>query len=1175
MAYMGPAFNTFDVNFNFSDLVLDAGDVAENGDLLQYDLANAQWLTVSNLTIPGDLIVNGTTTTVNSTTVTIDDPIFTLGGDVAPTITDALDRGIEFRWHDGVNAKTGFFGFDNGTGSFTFIPDATNTNEVFTGTPGSVNFYDANFSGNTAIKIPVGGTADRPTALQGQLRYNTDLNQFEGYDGSNWAGLGGIIDADQDTYIDAEQTADDDTLRFYTGGVERMTIDGTGTINFNGGLELGLQETVTGDLSTTATTQVTLDSWPTTSYRSAKYMLQAIDKISNEYHVSELMVIHNSSTAFATEYGTIHTGSSPLASYDVDVDSNNVRLRTTPASANFTNFKFTRNALTPEPTFALSASSSNINEGDSVTITLTTTHVSNNNQFAYTVTGVDSSDLSAGSLTGVFTINNNTATTSFTLANDATTEGSETLTLALDNGQANVGVVIGDTSLDPTYTLSADNTTINEGDTVTITLTTTDVPDATTVAYTVTGVNTSDLSAGTLTGNFTITSNTGTVQFTLAEDATTEGVETLTLALDNGGDSINISITDTSADSTTQDYVADDYVVDGFVTSPAAGSTGTIDSATGSLGMQVGSSNSQWFEFNGDGTALFVHNVGSGSLAPAGHLLNKYTVSTPYDLTTATYSNNEYYGSGNDYEGKFSGDGMRFYYNSGGGWMHNLASAYEPGNNIRGPGAQSDGVGPGGESWCFSHDGMKLYTLAKSNIPNGVVYSEGTTAWDTTTFSLPGGALTGNTFNYGNEMTGASNIEMNSTGTKLYIYTRYSTITGAPVSIVEYDFGTPYDITTLTYNGKYLNVGSDGFQSAERISFRLENDNLIFVKGPNTNHSGNDAIYQYTIPTQGTGGSSSYYGSRAWATGGRTGDTTGYAGYNNTVHLSIPTQSNSTQTQDIFSYPSAVGFQASGVRGSTCLVVGGSNTGNTSITDIRNFDCATLGASVSHGSLTPVFTNGEDGFMNNGSLSDADRCVFQAGFDAQTASHLNTMGYVSIQNAGDAADFGNLTQSRRGTTSSNDSTRGLFVGGEPSATSGSNRIDYITIQTAGDATDFGDYNYSVRAPASTSDATITIVSGGRWAGSSATMYNTYCGYVTIQTPGNASSFGNLQNARRAHMMSSDGTYAVTWGGRKSGTPSYTLASEYQVFATQGNATEFSELGNYALYEGGHGSGNAS
>jgi len=91
------------------------------------------------LTVTGNLIVNGTTTTVNSTTISIDDPVFTLGGDVAPTVDDNKDRGIEFRWHDGADAKLGFFGFDDSIGKFTFIPDATNSGEVFSGTKGRIN----------------------------------------------------------------------------------------------------------------------------------------------------------------------------------------------------------------------------------------------------------------------------------------------------------------------------------------------------------------------------------------------------------------------------------------------------------------------------------------------------------------------------------------------------------------------------------------------------------------------------------------------------------------------------------------------------------------------------------------------------------------------------------------------------------------------------------------------------------------------------------------------------------------------------------------------------------------------------------------------------------------------------------------------------------------------------
>jgi hypothetical protein len=39
----------------------------------------------------------------------VDDPIFTVGGDTPPGADDNKDRGIEFRWHNGATAKTGFF----------------------------------------------------------------------------------------------------------------------------------------------------------------------------------------------------------------------------------------------------------------------------------------------------------------------------------------------------------------------------------------------------------------------------------------------------------------------------------------------------------------------------------------------------------------------------------------------------------------------------------------------------------------------------------------------------------------------------------------------------------------------------------------------------------------------------------------------------------------------------------------------------------------------------------------------------------------------------------------------------------------------------------------------------------------------------------------------------------
>ncbi len=144
-----------------------------------------------NLTVSGDLTVSGTTTTVNSTTTTVDDPVFTIGGDTAPGSDDNKDRGIEFRWHDGSSAKVGFFGFDDSTGKFTFIPDATNSSEVFSGTAGTIvaalegnastattlatarNIAGQSFDGSANISIA-------PTDLTGVTSTAAELNILDG-----------------------------------------------------------------------------------------------------------------------------------------------------------------------------------------------------------------------------------------------------------------------------------------------------------------------------------------------------------------------------------------------------------------------------------------------------------------------------------------------------------------------------------------------------------------------------------------------------------------------------------------------------------------------------------------------------------------------------------------------------------------------------------------------------------------------------------------------------------------------------------------------------------------------------------------------------------------------------------------------------------------------------------
>jgi hypothetical protein len=172
-----------------------------------------------NATITGNLTVNGTTTTVNSTTVTIDDPIFTIGGDTAPASDDNKDRGIEFNWHNGSTAKVGFFGFDDSEGKFTFIPDATNTSEVFSGTSGTiVADLEGNVTGDLDGNIvPTSGSSEAASIVPGvdsTYTLGTDVKRWvdvfadEIHTGSNIQFEGATEDAFETTLTVTDPTAD-------------------------------------------------------------------------------------------------------------------------------------------------------------------------------------------------------------------------------------------------------------------------------------------------------------------------------------------------------------------------------------------------------------------------------------------------------------------------------------------------------------------------------------------------------------------------------------------------------------------------------------------------------------------------------------------------------------------------------------------------------------------------------------------------------------------------------------------------------------------------------------------------------------------------------------------------------------------------------------------------------
>ena len=102
------------------------------------------------------------------------------------------------------------------------------------------------------------------------------------------------------------------------------------------------QNLTISSLTTTSTDQVALDIFDLDQFRSAKYQIQVTS--GSSYHTSEFIVVHDGTTTYNTEFGTIKTGSS-LASFDSDISSGSVRLLVTPSSTDSTTFKTIRTSI--------------------------------------------------------------------------------------------------------------------------------------------------------------------------------------------------------------------------------------------------------------------------------------------------------------------------------------------------------------------------------------------------------------------------------------------------------------------------------------------------------------------------------------------------------------------------------------------------------------------------------------------------------------------------------------------------------------------------------------------------------------------------------------------------------------------------------------------------------------
>lgn len=140
-------------------------------------------------------------------------------------------------------------------------------------------------------------------------------------------------------------TAAASDLVFFTNKVERMRISSTGTVTIPGSIVNGNSGTATTTTSVSTATGTTIDSFSSTSFRTAKYIVQVFDSTNTRFHSVEILLIHDGATVYKTEYAEV-VSSVPLGTFDASITTGTLNLTFTATAASSKTVKVHRTAIT-------------------------------------------------------------------------------------------------------------------------------------------------------------------------------------------------------------------------------------------------------------------------------------------------------------------------------------------------------------------------------------------------------------------------------------------------------------------------------------------------------------------------------------------------------------------------------------------------------------------------------------------------------------------------------------------------------------------------------------------------------------------------------------------------------------------------------------------------------------
>jgi hypothetical protein len=498
-------------------------------------------------------------------------------------------------------------------------------------------------------------------------------------------------------------------------------------------------------------------------------------------------------------------------------------------------------------------------------------------------------------------------------------------------------------------------------------------------------------------------------------------------------------------------------------------------------------------EFKSDGTKMYVGEYPT---------IYQYSLSSAFDVSTASYDSVSFSPSSQTstlHEVVLSPDGTKMYItaiNESSLFQYTLSTPY----NLSTASYASKSLSTSSQDstpygLAFSSDGTKVY-VSGGNTYSVYEYSL-TTAYDISTGSYSGGSFDASAQGANNQF----DIVLKTDDSKMYL-AGLSSDTVFQYSLPDYPTSSPVTVAGLTNGTSYTfnvwAINPFGWSSPSDASDAVEPFAAFgFFFGGNTGLGYVNTIEKLSLNSA---SNATDFGDIATA-----------GGFKAAVGTPTRVVAGGTTSATLLEYitPSTAGNAVTfgnlqrnnagtgAIGNSTYGLFGPRNNG--ALYDFERITIASTGNASNFGELgTETYNYG--GGVNNSTIG----LVF-GGYDSFYSQSTNAISQKSLVSGADSSDFGNLTVARQYAVGGCSTTRGVMIGGR---TPESNVIDYVTIATTGNATDFGDISSARGQGGGASSPLIAVVAGGYSSGYGINNIES----ITISTTGNSTDYGDLTGA---------------------------------------------------------------